>query len=376
MNFVEQQTFRGKRVFLTGHTGFKGSWMALWLHQLGAQVTGYALQPPSNPSHFDVADVQSSLAHHHLAGIRDADRINAAMKQADPDIVIHLAAQSVVRTGYAIPRETLDVNVMGTIGVLDAIRALDKPCAALMITSDKCYENVEQVWGYREHDALGEHDPYGGSKGAAEIAIRTYRHSFFPIDRIARHGVRLASARAGNVIGGGDWTKDALIVDVVAALSHDQPIHLRSPQALRPWQHVLQCLSGYLTIAARLLGDDAADYCSAWNIGPLPGNELPVQQVVEHFIRCWGNGQCVDASDPNQLPEANILRLCIDKAIWKLGWRPCWSVYETLEKTVDWYRAYLADPDSIREVSLDQIRDYEQALAGDRKTLQAAAQRS
>jgi len=363
MKFPQQQTFRGKRVFLTGHTGFKGSWLALWLHHLGAEVTGYALEPPTDPNHFTVADVPSCLAAHHQADIRDADKINAAMRQADPDIVLHLAAQSVVKTSYEIPRETFDVNVIGTIGVLDAIRELDKPVAAVMITSDKCYENVEQVWGYREQDALGEHDPYGGSKGAAEIAIRSYRHSFFPTSKIDQHGVRLASARAGNVIGGGDWTKHALMVDVFNSLAAGEPIRIRSPRALRPWQHVLQCLSGYLTIAASLLGDDAADYCSGWNIGPMPGNELPVQAVVEHFIECWGSGQYIDASDPNQLPEANILRLCIDKAIWNLSWRPCWSVYQSLEKTADWYQAYLQDPDNARNISLAQIREYEEALA-------------
>jgi CDP-glucose 4,6-dehydratase len=363
MKFPQQQTFQGKRIFLTGHTGFKGSWLALWLHHLGAEVTGYALEPPTDPNHFTVADVRSCLAAHHEADIRDAAKINAAIRQADPDIVLHLAAQSVVKTSYEIPRETFDVNVIGTIGVLDAIRELDKPVAALMITSDKCYENVEQVWGYREHDALGEHDPYGGSKGAAEIAIRSYRHSFFPVDKIDQHGVRLASARAGNVIGGGDWTKHALMVDVFNSLAAGEPIRIRSPRALRPWQHVLQCLSGYLTIAASLLGDDAAEYCSGWNIGPMPGNELPVQEVVEHFIECWGSGEMIDVSDPNQLPEANILRLCIDKAIWNLAWRPRWSVYQSLEKTAEWYQAYLRAPDNARNISLAQICEYQEALA-------------
>ncbi len=362
MNFAREEIFRGKRVFLTGHTGFKGSWLSLWLHHLGAEVTGYALAPPTDPSHFVVADIQSCVVKHHEADIRDAERLNAAMKAADPDIVLHLAAQSVVRTSYEIPRETFDVNVIGTIGVLDAIRALGKPVAALMVTSDKCYENVEQVWGYREQDALGEHDPYGGSKGAAEIAIRSYRHSFFPVDRIDRHGVRLASARAGNVIGGGDWTRHALMVDVFESLAGCEPIRVRSPGALRPWQHVLQCLSGYLTIAGKLLGDDATDYCSGWNIGPLPGNELPVEKVVEFFLQCWGEGSYVDASDPNQPPEANILRLCIDKAIWNLDWRPRWSVYQSLEKAAEWYRAYLENPRDIRSVSLAQIAEYEQAL--------------
>jgi CDP-glucose 4,6-dehydratase len=363
MKFATEQIFRGKRVFLTGHTGFKGSWLAIWLHRLGAEVTGYALEPPTEPNHFTVADVRSCLAEHHQADVRDAPRLNAAMRAADPDVVLHLAAQSVVRTSYEIPRETFEVNVIGTIGVLDAIRELDKPCAALMVTSDKCYENVEQVWGYREHDALGEHDPYGGSKGAAEIAIRSYRHSFFPVERIDQHGVRLASARAGNVIGGGDWTKDALMVDVFQSLAAGKPIHIRSPRARRPWQHVLQCLSGYLTIAGKLLGQQAADYCSGWNIGPLPGNELPVQEVVEHFIECWDGGEFVDASDPDEPPEANILRLCIDKAIWNLGWQPCWSVYQSLAKTAQWYRAYLQDPENIRQISLAQIAEYEHALS-------------
>ncbi|MDE0863535.1 MAG: CDP-glucose 4,6-dehydratase [Rubripirellula sp.] len=357
MDFAEQRIFEGKRVFLTGHTGFKGSWLALWLHSLGAEVTGYALDPPTDPNHFTVADVASVLQTHHVADIRDESRLTAAMQQAEPDLVMHLAAQTVVRTGYQIPRETYDINVMGTIGVLDAIRSLNRPCAALMVTSDKCYENLEQVWGYREQDALGEHDPYGGSKGAAEIAIRSYRHSFFDPSRVAEHGVRLASARAGNVIGGGDWTKHALIVDVFQALAAGQSIEIRSPRALRPWQHVLQCLSGYLTIGAKLLQSNDGEYCSGWNIGPMPGNELPVQKVVEHFIECWGYGEFVDVSDPNQLAEANILRLCIDKAIWKLGWLPRWSTCESLAKTVQWYRAYLQNPHCIRDVSLSQIVD-------------------
>ena len=372
MDFAETRVFEGKRVFLTGHTGFKGSWLALWLHSLGAEVTGYALDPPTNPNHFTVAGIESVLEKHHVADIRDEQELNTAMRDARPDLVMHLAAQTVVRTGYEIPRETFDINVMGTIGVLDAIRAFDKPCAALMVTSDKCYENVEQVWGYREEDALGEHDPYGGSKGAAEIAIRSYRHSFFPVDRINEHGIRLASARAGNVIGGGDWTKHALIVDAFHALAADRPIEIRSPKALRPWQHVLQCLSGYMTLASKLLTTNDREFCSGWNIGPLPGNELPVQEVVEHFIKCWGSGEYLDSSDPNQLPEANILRLCIDKAIWKLKWRPCWSTYDSLAKTVDWYQAYLQAPNEMRAVSLSQIADYQHALNGDQHELSTA----
>lgn len=362
MNFAHDSIYAGKHVFLTGHTGFKGSWLALWLTHLGAKVTGYALEPPTDPSHFDIAQIRQRLHSHHQADIRDDSRLQAAMRTAEPDIVFHLAAQSVVRTSYEIPRETYDVNVIGSIGVMDAVRQLDKPPAVVMVTSDKCYENVEQVWGYREEDALGEHDPYGGSKGAAEIAIRSYRHSFFPADQIPRHGVRLASARAGNVIGGGDWTKDALMVDVVKALSTNDVIRLRSPRALRPWQHVLQCLSGYLTLGARLLTTQDAQYCSGWNIGPAPGNEIPVQAVVDHFIRHWGYGESCDVSDPNSPAEANILRLCIDKAIWHLNWRPLWDVYRTLEKTAEWYRAYLNE-ENMSEISLAQIQEYERDMA-------------
>jgi len=362
MDFVANETFKGKRVFLTGHTGFKGSWLALWLTRLGAEVTGYAWAPPTNPSHFELADVQTKLHRHREADIRDAATLNRAMRDAAPDLVMHLAAQSVVRTSYNIPRETFDINVMGSIGVLDAVALLDQPPAVVMVTSDKCYENVEQVWGYTENDALGEHDPYGGSKGAAEIAIRSYRHSFFPVDKIDQHGVRLASARAGNVIGGGDWTKDALIVDVVKAICDNTPIQIRSPSALRPWQHVLQCLSGYLTLAARLLGTDAARYCSGWNIGPLPGNEITVMQVVQSFVEHWGEGEIVDASKPGQPAEANILRLAIDKAIWELEWRPRLSVFESIEKTAQWYKRYREDPDSIGAFSMEQIGQYEAML--------------
>jgi len=364
MQFPNDATYAGKKVFLTGHTGFKGSWLTLWLNRLGAEVTGYALSPPSDPSHFEIANLGSTLAANHQADIRDISSLTEAMSAAEPDIVFHLAAQSVVRTSYQIPRETFEVNVIGSIGVLDAVRTLSKPPAVVMVTSDKCYENVEQVWGYREDDALGEHDPYGGSKGAAEIAIRSYRHSFFPTARISEHGVRIASARAGNVIGGGDWTKDALIVDAMLALRQGIPIRIRSPRALRPWQHVLQCLSGYLTLGARLLGPNPEKYCSGWNIGPLPGNEIPVKELVTHLISRWGGGEFLDVSDPKQPPEANILRLNIDKAIWDLGWKPCWPVDKTLDKTVHWYKEYFSCVESMYEFGMTQIGEYEAEMRG------------
>ena len=284
------------------------------------------------------------------------------MRAAKPDLVLHLAAQSVVGEGYRRPRETFDVNVMGTIGVLEAVRALDAPCAVVCVTSDKCYRNVEQVWGYRECDAMGEHDPYGGSKGAAELAIRSWRHSFFPPHEVARHGVRLASARAGNVVGGGDWKRDALIVDVVKALAKGEAVALRAPNSYRPWQHVLQALSGYLVLSANLLTDDDPRWCDGWNFGPVPGNELPVHRVVEIFQRVWDeSGDApgwTDASGGAHMREAHTLRLSIDKALWELDWRPGWDVTEVLRRTAEWYRTCFAGEADMQAFSLAQIRDY------------------
>jgi CDP-glucose 4,6-dehydratase len=354
--------FAGKSVFVTGHTGFKGSWLCLWLAKLGARVTGYALDPPTQPSHFEVAEIEQLLDGHHIADIRDAAVLEAAMRASAPDLVLHLAAQSVVRESYAVPRETFEINAIGTAGVLDAVRKLRHPCSVVCVTSDKCYENVEQVWGYRECDAMGEHDPYGGSKGAAELVIRSYRHSFFPPERLTNHGVKLASARAGNVIGGGDWTSDALIVDIVKALAANQPVRIRKPNAFRPWQHVLQALSGYLTLAARLMTSDNPVYQSGWNIGPAAGNELPVREIVELFLREWGHGSWIDVSRQDDPHEAGILRLAIDKAIWQLNWRPGWDVTDTLRQTVRWYREFHNKNPAMRSVSSRQIDEYSERI--------------
>lgn len=365
--------FAGKTVLVTGHTGFKGSWLCLWLWRLGARVVGYSLEPPTQPNHYSESQIGELLLDHVIADVRDPTALGATLQRHQPDLIFHLAAQSIVRRGYREPLETFSTNVMGTATVLDAVRQAGRPCAAVMITSDKCYDNREQVWGYREVDALGEHDPYGGSKGAAELVIRAYRDSYFPIDRIAQHGIRVASARAGNVIGGGDWTPDALIVDIVKALMRDEPVAIRSPDAFRPWQHVLQALSGYLTLGARLLDADAAAYCSGWNIGPLPGNEIPVRDVVSLFLGEWGGGSWIDAGDPHAPREAGILRLSIDKAIWNLNWKPGWDVGETIRQTAQWYRhrqELLARPDqrgdrspfSMREFSLTQITQYEETM--------------
>jgi len=356
-----RKALRGRSVFVTGHTGFKGSWLCLWLHSLGARVTGYALAPPTKRNMFTTCGIEQLIDRHHLADIRDEARMLAAMQEANPDLILHLAAQSVVREGYRSPRETFDVNVMGTASVLECVRKLGRPCSVLAITSDKCYENREQVWGYRECDPMGEKDPYSASKGAAELVIHSYRHSFFSPKKLHQHGVKLASARAGNVIGGGDFTHDALVVDAITALAERRPIEVRNPEALRPWNHVLQALSGYLHLAGKMLTSDDPELLSGWNFGPMPGNELPVREIVDILIREWGAGSWIDASDPNQPHESRILRLSIDKAMWQLGWRPRWSVQRSLKETVRWYRAYFEGKDNLVELSRQQIDLYQNA---------------
>ncbi|MEM7068649.1 MAG: CDP-glucose 4,6-dehydratase [Pseudomonadota bacterium] len=358
MHLLKQQ-LEGKSVFVTGHTGFKGSWLCLWLSSLGARVTGYALAPPTKPSNFEVSGIDDTLHDHHTNDVRDLASLKQAISQCKPDLILHLAAQSVVRDSYDTPHETFDINVMGTVNVLESVRQLGISCSIVCVTSDKCYQNVEQVWGYKESDAMGEHDPYGGSKGAAELAIRSYRHSFFPPEKLADHGVKLASARAGNVIGGGDWTKHALIVDIVKSLEAGIPVQIRSPNAFRPWQHVLQALSGYLLLSTKLLASDNTKYCSGWNFGPVPGNELPVKEIADLFLNYWNDGSWIDASNASNPHEARILRLSIDKALWELGWRPGWNVEEVLQHTAGWYKTYFEDQNKMRNFGLKQINEYE-----------------
>lgn len=360
-SFVFDEVFAGRSVFVTGHTGFKGSWLCLWLHRLGARISGYSLPPPTNPNHFTICGAQRFLARDYEADIRDESTLLRALKDAQPDVVLHLAAQSIVRHGFQHPRETFDVNVMGTVSVLDCVRKLGKPCAVVVVSSDKCYENREQVWGYRECDPMGEHDPYGASKGAAELAVRAYRDSYFQPHRVREHGVKLASARAGNVIGGGDFTPDALMVDAVHALHVGEPVRIRNPHALRPWQHVLQALSGYLTLTARMLSSEDPALCSGWNFGPRPGNELSVRDVVDLLIQEWGTGSWVDASDPTQPLESSILRLSIDKALWQLGWQPQWDIHTSLRSTARWYREYFKNTELCAELALAQIEAFEKS---------------
>jgi CDP-glucose 4,6-dehydratase len=354
--------FRGRSVLVTGHTGFKGSWLSLWLSRLGAKVTGYSLDPPTQPNHFELCRVRETLAEHHTADIRHLERLQLCLEEAQPDVVLHLAAQSVVRQGYRSPLDTFSINVTGTACILEAVRLSQRPCVVVVVSSDKCYENHEAAAGHRENDPMGERDPYGASKGAAELVVRSYRESFFPADKLRGHGVKLASARAGNVIGGGDWKADGLIADVVRALARREAVELRQPGAIRPWQHVLQALSGYLTLASRLLRDDDPALCSGWNIGPLPGNDLTVREVIEQFLAIWGEGEWRDVSDREHLREAHTLRLCIDKARSQLHWRPCWTTSQVLVSTADWYRRWLDGAADLQQLSLAQIAAYEEAM--------------
>jgi len=357
--------FCGRRVFVTGHTGFKGSWLSIWLHRLGARVTGYGLAPYTDPSNFIVSGVEELLERHHEADIRDADRLAAAMKEADPDVVFHLAAQPIVRRSYEEPRYTIEVNTIGTCNVLEAVRALDKPVVVICITSDKCYENVEQPWGYRENDEMGGYDPYSASKGAAELVISAYRRSYFHPDKLHEHGVKVASVRAGNVIGGGDWSRDRILVDVASHLARGEAVPVRSPHACRPWEHVLEPLGGYLTLAAKMLESDDPRYLSAWNFGPMPGHEMPVSELVDLFVHHWGEGAWDDLSDRNaNAPyESGILRLCIDKAIWNLGWRPRWGSRGGVEHAARWYKRHYHGDGNMRAACLQDITDYENAEA-------------
>ena len=357
----ELTAFGGKSVLVTGHTGFKGSWLALWLHRLGAQVTGYALEPPSIPNHFDASRIADVLVEDVRGDIRDADLMLDALRRRKPDVLFHLAAQPIVRTSVIDPRETFDVNVVGTASVLDAVRLAGHPCAVVIVTSDKCYRNDGQVWGFRETDPLGGHDPYSASKAGSELVVDAYRSSFFPVDRIDEHGIRLASARAGNVVGGGDWAEDRIVPDAVRALAAGVDLVVRNPDSTRPWQHVLEPLSGYLALAARLLAEDHPDvWAGAWNFGPLVNDEATVAELATAVVGAWGTGRWTSPTDKDVNVEAKTLRIAIDKAVSMLGWQPRWHLGETVGRTVDWYQHYYQDPStSMQEHSLGDIAAYE-----------------
>jgi CDP-glucose 4,6-dehydratase len=364
MTPINRVFWHGKRVFITGHTGFKGSWLATWLRQLGADVTGYSLPPPTVPSMYETAHVGDGIRS--IEGdVRDFQHLMDCVSSEMPEIVIHLAAQAWVKAGYADPLTTYTTNVTGTLHVLEAVRRVPSVRVVVAITSDKCYDNQEWIWGYRENDRMGGHDPYSSSKGCAELLISAYRDSYFPPARIAEHGVALASTRAGNVIGGGDWAADRLIPDVMRAIMESKPVQIRRPAAVRPWQFVLEPLRGYLDLAERLWTEGEA-FAGAWNFGPDTEQIQPVQWIVEHLSQQWGEGASWALDGATHPHEDHFLRLDCTKAKALLGWRPALELESALDWIVEWYRAFLRG-DDVRALTEAQIERYESLCAVGRR---------
>ncbi len=346
--------YKGKKILVTGHTGFKGSWLSIWLHELGAEVIGYSLDPYTEKDNFVLSGVGEKIID--IRGdIRDKNKLNSVFIKHQPDFVFHLAAQPLVRLSYEIPVETYEVNVMGTINVMECIRSLNKKCVGIMITTDKCYENREQIWGYRENEAMGGYDPYSSSKGAAEIAINSWRRSYFNPRDFQKHGKAIASVRAGNVIGGGDWALDRIIPDCIRALEDEKEIEIRSPKSIRPWEHVLEPLSGYLLLGEKLF-ENPQKYCEGWNFGPTLDSIVPVWSIAEMVIKYYGKGSLVDKSDPSAVHEAKLLALDIAKARFELGWKPTLDIEETIELTVEWYKKYKSE--NVYDLCVEQIKRF------------------
>lgn len=354
--------YRGRAVLVTGHTGFKGSWLTSWLHLLGARVSGYALDPPTKPSLFALLRGRPARTDHR-GDIRDAARLGHVLKHVKPDIIFHLAAQPIVRRSYEVPLETFAVNTLGTATLLEVVRQVGRPCVIVVVTSDKCYENEERASGYREEDRLGGHDPYSASKAAAELVVQSWRRSFFPLDRVREHGIRVASARAGNVIGGGDWSADRLVPDCIRALTGHEVIRVRNPRSRRPWQHVLEPLSGYLWLGARMAGEGGEAFLDAWNFGPAKRDSRSVAEVVAGIITEWGSGSWENVHRDDQLHEARGLLLSREKALRELSWWPAWTFETALAQTVGWYRAWANGEKDIRGLCQRQILEYTTAAS-------------
>jgi CDP-glucose 4,6-dehydratase len=348
---ADPQFWRGQRVFLTGHTGFKGAWLSLWLQNMGSVVKGYALAPNTDPSLFEVARVAGGMES-EIGDIRDLEQLRASLAAFAPEIVIHMAAQPLVRLSYREPVETYATNVMGTVHLLEAARGSPGVRAIVSVTTDKCYENKEWVWAYREDEPMGGRDPYSSSKGCAELVTSAYRASFFE----GAEAAGVASARAGNVIGGGDWAEDRLIPDILKAFEAGAPVPIRNPLATRPWQHVLEPLSGYLRLA-ELLWQDKQAYAQAWNFGPRDEDARPVQWIVERMMEAWGPGASWERDAGFHPHEARFLKLDIAKAREQLGWQPRWTLERTLDRIVAWHQAWLAGAD-MRELCLREVADY------------------
>ena len=349
----------GKRVFLTGHTGFKGSWLSLWLQSLGSEVTGYALSPPTTPNLYEVADVAQNMTS-IIADIRDLPKLHNAMQTARPDIVIHMAAQPLVRQSYLEPIETYSTNVMGTLNILESVRNIPSVKAVLVVTTDKCYENKEELnRAYHEKEPMGGHDPYSSSKACVELLTASYRNSF-----LQRQGIAVATARAGNVIGGGDWAADRLVPDILKAFEQSTVVHIRNPQATRPWQHVLEPLSGYLTLVQKLYSE-GHEYAEGWNFGPHDEDARPVQWIVEQLALSWGDCATWQHDPAPYLHEANYIKLDISKAATRLGWTPTWNLQTALQNIMHWNRAWL-NGENMKKICLNQIRHY--IIAKQKKT--------
>ncbi len=349
---MQNNFWQGKRVFLTGHTGFKGSWISLWLLKLGAKVCGYALKPPTNPSLFAICKLDKEMQS-ICADVRDYEKLLKAMQDFAPDIVIHMAAQPLVRESYKIPIETYTTNVMGSVHLLEAVRHTHSVRSIVNVTTDKCYENKEWQWGYRENEPLGGYDPYSSSKACSELVTSSYRQSFFNKEKYnIDHNVALASARAGNVIGGGDWAKDRLIPDILNSISQNEIVYIRNPLAIRPWQHVLEPLGGYLLLAEKLYND--VSFAEGWNFGPEDNDAKSVEFIVQRLCSLWGAGASYELDNSYKVHEANYLKLDISKARNTLSWQPKWRLDTALEKIVSWHKAYMLGED-MQKVCLEQI---------------------
>ena len=349
---IDTSFWQGRKVFLTGHTGFKGSWMSLWLKQLGAEVTGYALSAPTSPSLFHDADVEQSLKGHIQGDINDLNLLTKSMQLFQPEIVIHMAAQSLVRDSYINPVNTYKTNVIGTVNLFESIRKTSSVKVILNITTDKCYENKEWPWGYRENDHMGGHDPYSSSKACSELVSSAYRRSFFQ-----ESGIALATARAGNVIGGGDWAVDRIVPDAMRAFMSSKSLLVRNPKAVRPWQHVLEPLSGYLLLCQKLL-NNPKDYANAWNFGPTDKDTQPVSFLADIMMHSWGNSAKWHEDDSSHPHEAFYLKLDCSKVRTVLKFEPIWGLERALDETVKWYKAWHNQED-INEFTLRQIELYQ-----------------
>ena len=346
----------GKRVLVTGHTGFKGSWLSIWLHELGAEVVGVSQDPFTNRDNYVLSGIGNKMMADLRSDICDGRKMKEIFQKYQPEIVFHLAAQPLVRYSYEQPVETYEANVMGTIHVMEAIRATSSVKVGVMITTDKCYDNKEQMRGYKEDDPFGGYDPYSSSKGACEIAIQSWRRSFFnPEDYGKKHHVSLASVRAGNVIGGGDWALDRIIPDCIKALEQDKVIDIRSPKAIRPWEHVLEPLSGYMLLAKKQW-EHPTEFCEGWNFGPESESVSTVWEVATELIKNYGKGELKDSSDPNAVHEAKLLMLDITKAKTKLGWKPRMNMQQCMQLVADWYKRYQTE--DVYQLCVEEIEKF------------------